>query len=206
MPDKHDTHPGFHDHPEPGQPWSDRLAQWYIEQYGDDPTYTLALQVADLAGTETLLDIGCGGGAAVFAAADILPQGKAIGIDPTPAMIRTACAKSSTYPARQRIRFIEAPAETLPLEAGSVDVAITICALHHWGDIKGSLLEIARVLKPGGRLIVVEHIFTDPDMAMDIEAIRTLIDSSPFTVTNVSTQSHANGRAHILQASSGDTQ
>lgn len=206
MPDKHDNHPNSHDHPEPGQPWSDRLAQWYIARYGDDPTHTLALKIADLRGEETLLDIGCGSGTAICAAADALPHGKAIGIDPTPAMIRAANAKSATHPARHRMEFIVAPAEALPIEADSVDVAIAVCTLHHWGDIEGSLLEIARVLKTGGRLIVVEDIFTDPDMAINIETIRTFIETSPLTVTDLSVQTHGNGHAHILQASSGDGQ
>lgn len=194
------------EHPEAGEPWSEKLAQWYIENYGEYPTYTLALEAARLQSTETLLDIGCGSGTAVRAAALALTHGRATGIDPTPAMIRAAVAQTRSHPARQRIEFIEAPAEALPVDTASVDAVIAVGALHHWGDIPQSLAEIARVLKPGGRLIVAEDIFNDPTMGMDIETIRSLIDVSALTVTNVSKRSHGEGRAHILEASMGQAQ
>lgn len=204
MPNEQAPTPIEQEHPQPGQPWSDRLAQWYITNYGDYPTYTLALGAAHLKGTETFLDIGCGNGTAVRTAADALPHGRAFGIDPTPAMIRAAQAQSRMHPARQRMDFIEAPAEALPIDSNSVDVAIAVGALHHWGDIEQGLAEIARVLKPNGRLIVAEDIFDDPGMGMDITTIRALIDTSPLTVAGASEQSHDKGRAHILKAILGD--
>lgn len=194
------SHPHSDDKPAPGQPWSDKLAHWYIDNFGDHPTYTLALRAAGLQGGETLLDIGCGNGTAVRAAAQALPHGRSIGIDPTPAMIRAAVGQSQSHPARQRVQFLEAPAEALPVDAASVDVVIAVCSLHHWGDIPKCLSEIERVLKPAGRLIVAEDLFDEPDMSLDIKDIQALIDASALRVTGVNEQSHSQGNVHILTA------
>jgi ubiquinone/menaquinone biosynthesis C-methylase UbiE len=204
MPNEHNEFQLPDEHPEAGQPWSDELAQWYVQNYGEHPAYKLALQAAALAGSETLLDIGCGNGAAVRAAALELSTGKAIGVDLTPAMVRIAVEQSNNHPARTRLQFLEAPAENLPMDDGTVDVAIAIGSLHHWLDIPKGLVEIARVLRAGGRLIVVEDIFDDPSMGMDSAEISRLIDASPLSLKNLAKQSHAEGQAQVFTAAPGD--
>lgn len=166
----------------PSERWSDEQAAWYVENYGEHPNCELAVRAADLKGHETVLDIGCGSGAAVRAAAGRLVDGSVIGIDPTPAMVGFAREQSRSQIAKGSARFVEAPAESLPVDDASIDVALAICSLHHWSDIAKGLSEIVRVLKPGGRLVVVEDIFDEPERGLDADEIRLVLQTAGLDV------------------------
>jgi ubiquinone/menaquinone biosynthesis C-methylase UbiE len=114
---------------------------------------------ASLRPGEVVLDLGCGGGLDVFlAAAKVGPTGKAIGVDMTPAMIERAkrgAAKGSRASGGQPIDNVEfhlATIDRLPLPDASVDVVISNCVINLAPDKPAVFREIARVLKPGGRL------------------------------------------------------
>lgn len=190
--------------PVPGEPWSDELAHWYVENFGEFPTTDLAVEAAALSGAETVLDIGCGHGAAVRLAAARLSTGRAIGVDPSPAMIRIAAEQSEDHPARARIDFHENSAEHLPFADATMDVVIAIGSLHHWFDIPRGLSEVARVLRPAGRLVVVEDIFDDGTMGMSGDDIGRALQASGFTVTDIAVRRHAQGRATVAIAQPGE--
>lgn len=134
--------------------WTDETAAWYVEKYGEDPTNRMTVEAAGLTPDDVVVDVGCGGGYAVRLAAERVARGSAIGVDPTPAMIRIANEDSRDHPAAARIRFLEGPAERLPLEPGSANVVLAINSLHHWENPDLGLREVARVLAPGGRFFI----------------------------------------------------
>lgn len=105
---------------------------------------------APSAGTR-VLDIGCGPGAAVRRAARA--GADALGVDPSPAMVRIAERRSRRHPGAS---FAAGHAADLPVDDASIDVAWTIAAFHHWPDTDAGLSEVARVLAPGGRLLIGE--------------------------------------------------
>lgn len=109
---------------------------------------------ASLREGEVVVDLGCGGGLDVFLAAQkVGPAGKAIGIDMTPAMIERA-KKNAAAAGVGNVEFHLARIEQLPLADGSVDCVISNCVINLAPEKKAVFREIARVLRPGGRVAV----------------------------------------------------
>ena len=98
----------------------------------------------------TILDVPCGGGTLLPLLADAGFRGAVIESDLADAMMRRARATQCRLGAEYDVRFVQADARELPLEAASVDCVISINGLHVIPAPERFLSELARVLRPGG--------------------------------------------------------
>jgi ubiquinone/menaquinone biosynthesis C-methylase UbiE len=139
------------------------------EQRGDLPaSATLAslgcgnpTAVADLREGETVLDLGSGGGIDVILSAKrVGATGLAYGLDMTDEMLALARANAQEAGVRNAI-FLKGVIEQVPLPADSVDVVISNCVINLSADKAAVLTEIARVLRPGGRVGVSDVVAED---------------------------------------------
>lgn len=136
--------------------WTAETAEWYADRYGEHPTNRLAVDALDIAADALVVDVGCGTGAALRHAAPRVPSGRLVGVDPVPRMLEIARERSAGHPAAARIAFRQGAAESLPLETGTVDLVLAFDSLDHWEDVPRGLGEVARVLRPRGRLALVK--------------------------------------------------
>jgi SAM-dependent methyltransferase len=109
---------------------------------------------ANLRPGEVVVDLGSGGGLDVFLASKkVGPEGRAIGIDMTPAMIERAHTNAAAG-GYTNVEFYESTIDSIPLPDASVDCVISNCVINLAPDKPAVFREIARVLKPGGRFAV----------------------------------------------------
>lgn len=136
------------------KPWSG-LRAWGYSLFNRNPASNrLVVELARLTPTDTTLDIGCGPGAAVRAAAQVVTSGRAHGVDASAAMVRIATRRSAGI---DNVLFEEGAAESLPFADARFDAVWTVHAFHHWPDPTAGLAEARRVLAPGGRLLIIER-------------------------------------------------
>jgi len=117
--------------------------------------------VAELQPGETVLDLGSGGGIDVLLSARrVGPTGLAIGVDMTDEMLDLA-RRNALDAGVANVEFRKGTIESLPLGDASVDVVISNCVINLAGDKGAVLAEIARVLRPGGRVGVSDVVAED---------------------------------------------
>jgi len=128
------------------------------------------LEHLEIRSGETVLDLGSGAGIdALIAARKVGPEGAVIGVDMTPEMLAAARRNAEAAGAKQ-VDFREGRLEALPVDNASVDAVTSNCVINLVPDKSQVFKEIARVLRPGGRLVV-------SDIVLDGELPETIRDN-----------------------------
>lgn len=126
------------------------------------------LTFLDLRPGETVLDLGSGPGLdALLAARQVGPTGRVIGVDMTPAMIEKARASAARLGVAH-VEFRAGRLEALPVADASVDAVTSNCVINLVPDKRAVFAEAARVLRPGGRL-VISDIVLDGKLPASVE-------------------------------------
>jgi SAM-dependent methyltransferase len=119
------------------------------------------IAVAELRAGERVLDLGSGGGIDVLLSARrVGPTGRAIGLDMTDEMLALA-QRNAAEAGVANVEFLRGHIEAIPLPAASVDVVISNCVINLAADKPAVFAEIARVLRPGGRMGVTDIVAED---------------------------------------------
>ena len=121
-----------------------------------------ALEALALGPDDALLDVACGAGKLVL---EVAPRvRRAAGVDLSESML----ARAREEAARQGVaaELVQGSAEQLPFEDGAFTAVVTTTASHHFPDPRRAWAEMARVLRPGGRLVVGDLCGDTPPMAL----------------------------------------
>ncbi|MCW4009874.1 MAG: class I SAM-dependent methyltransferase [Candidatus Bathyarchaeota archaeon] len=105
----------------------------------------------------TILDVGCGGGKTLNRLAQLAPLGKVYGIDYSPDMVTYSKEVNQALIAQNRVEIVEGSVEQMPLPSGFFDLATAVETYYFWTNFHEALKEIHRVLKPSGKLLLVNE-------------------------------------------------
>ena len=146
-----------------------------VAEHQDARAARLADQVRDfveLRGDERALDVGTGAGALAFAVAPLVRE--VVGLDPVPELLDLARAR-----ALPNTEFLQGDGTALPFPNGTFDLTGAHRTLHHVAEPERIVAELARVTRPGGRVLVVDQLAPDdPAAAATLHELETARDSS----------------------------
>ena len=118
-----------------------RLVDWGLAQ--------ITLHAGDI-----VLDIGCGGGNTLARMAECVTQGHLVGIDYAETSVEASRAFNAPLIEAGRMEILHASVEALPFDDVHFDEIVTVESFYFWPNPAESLKEVARVLKPGGTLLI----------------------------------------------------
>jgi len=150
--------------------WVVRPYDWFVGGVVMRSTYRRIAEAVTVGVPDggRVVDVGTGPGRLVAEIARRRPGLDVTGIDPSQDMLVRARSRTAGVP---RTRVLPGTAEDLPFENESVDAVVSSLSSHHWADTAEALAEQARVLRPGGRLWVVDlRSHLDEDLGDEITA------------------------------------
>ncbi|MCB9478024.1 MAG: class I SAM-dependent methyltransferase [Deltaproteobacteria bacterium] len=114
------------------------------------------LELLDVGPEDNVLEIGFGPGVFLEKAA-ARTSGHVAGVDHSDVMVAQAKRRNKATIAEGRMRVVQGDASSLPFPDAHFDRVLSINSYHHWHDPAAAMNEIARVLKPGGAVVIVEQ-------------------------------------------------
>ena len=198
---------------EPSAFFAGAAAEWdrlRAELYGK--AFSHAATLALLAPDMVVADLGCG---TASVAAQLAPHVRqVIGVDNSPAMLKAARRRAADL---KNLDLRRGDLESLPIDAGTCDAALLLLALTYVKAPLAALAEVARVLKPGGRAVVVDLLPHDRDdfrrqMGQrhkgfdphDLETMMKAAALSPIAINPLPPEPGVKGPALFLATASGD--
>jgi ubiquinone/menaquinone biosynthesis C-methylase UbiE len=121
-----------------------KLTKWGFSQIKIDPNYTI-------------LDIGCGGGGNVRRLAEMIEEGKVYGVDCSETSISISRDVNKDYIDNGTVELYSASVMSLPFDNDVFDIISGVETCYFWPDFSQALKEIYRVLKPNGKLILINE-------------------------------------------------
>lgn len=134
------------------------VAGWIMGRRSSNVTRNRwAVQLLDVQPTERVIELGCGPGVAIAALGTRTTRGLVVGVDHSQVMIRQACRRNRAAIRAGRVRLIHTPVENLSTSDAPFDAALAVNTVGMWTDPPARLLELRRLLRPGGRIAVVSQ-------------------------------------------------
>ncbi|MDD3852930.1 MAG: class I SAM-dependent methyltransferase [Syntrophomonadaceae bacterium] len=120
---------------------------------------TWGMEMFSIAPDSTILDVGCGGGRTIYRMTEIASEGKVFGIDYSPDCVAWSSAYNEEWIKEGRVEILHSPVNELPFKDNFFDIVTAVETVYFWPDLAESFKEIKRVLKPGGKFIIINEVY-----------------------------------------------
>jgi ubiquinone/menaquinone biosynthesis C-methylase UbiE len=140
----------------------------------DDVYARCILEIVGDSDPGEILDVGSGPGHATALCAERRPGARVTGVDASPTMVRIAQARAKRK-ALPNLSFRHGDALALPFDDARFDLVYSIGSIKHWPDRARGVRELSRVLKPGGRMVLLEI-----DRGAPLDSLRGYVRNWPL--------------------------
>lgn len=141
-----------------------RLGAWSMARWGA-PRHRYALELLEAEPGQHIVEIGPAHGALIERLADEVPGVRVTGIEPSADMVRLAMRRNRGLAGEGRLAMLQARVSAIPLPNETADGAVSTDSLYFWPDLEQDFGELARILRPGGRLVLVFKATRTPEGA-----------------------------------------
>jgi len=156
-----------------------------------------------IANNSTILDVGCGGGRTLSKVAAMAPQGKVFGIDHSEESVATSKRVNSRLVREGRVEVQHGSVSQLPFQDCTFDLVTAVETHFWWPNLPTDMREVFRVVKSGGRLVVIAEIYKGADTTvarlaekyalvgmkmLDIDEHRELFAQAGFSDLEIATE------------------
>ena len=185
-----------------------RLVATMMNKY-HEPLTLWGLAKITIGSNFVILDAGCGGGKTINKLAQLSPQGKIYAIDYSPDMVKFSKKINKALIAQNRAEIIEASVEKMNFEDNFFDLVTAFETYYFWSNLPIAFKEIYRVLKPEGKLLLVNELLFGITPAKIIEEthvklfaleeIQNIMKSAGFTNIQTFTEAETPWNAIVAQ-------
>ena len=134
--------------------WVGRVFLW-IMNHSHSGLTDWGLEHVQVEKNFTILDVGCGGGRTIEKLAALAIEGTVSGVDYSAGSVAASRAKNAALITSGRVEIEQASVSQLPFPADKFDLVTAVETQYYWPDLVKDMQEILRVLKPGGKLVVI---------------------------------------------------
>lgn len=154
--------------------------------------------------SDTILDVGCGGGRTISKLAAVATEGRVYGVDYSKESVSISAKMNQKAIDKGQVEIIDASVSQLPFPANMFDLITAVETHFWWPNLPGDMREVFRVLKPRGRLVVIAEIYkgansTTAKLAekylhssgmalLSVDEHRELLARAGFSQVHISTQ------------------
>lgn len=130
----------------------------------------------------TILDVGCGGGRTIDKLATLASAGKVYGIDISNQSVAVSRTTNAKWIEAGRVDIQQAPVSKLPFPDGTFDLVTAVETHYYWPDPVADMREILRVLKAGGRLLLIAETYRSGGAAALLAPVMKMIGARFLTI------------------------
>jgi ubiquinone/menaquinone biosynthesis C-methylase UbiE len=138
--------------------WFGRFILWRMNSSHSKLT-DWGLEHISIENHHTILDVGCGGGRTVSKLAAIAAQGRVYGVDYSDESVAVTNRTNARWIDLGRVEIRQGSVSQLPFPDGMFDLVTAVETHFWWPNLPGDMLEVFRVMKPGGRLVLIAEIY-----------------------------------------------
>ncbi len=161
--------------------WLGRIILWTMNR-GHSKLTDWGLAHVTIGPREVVLDVGCGGGRTVAKLAALTTEGRVCGLDHSEASVAAARRTNRRWIADGRVEIQQGSVSALPYADATFDLVTAVESHFWWPDLPHDMQEVRRVLKPGGRVLVIAEFYNGGKHAKYAERASRFTGMASLTV------------------------